>query len=35
MGEEFDPVKKVVLGNVPQAYTHIGVIRSALLLDRG
>ncbi len=32
MCEEFDPHKKLTLGNVPQAYTHIGVIRNALNL---
>ncbi len=33
MGEEYEPHKKITLGNVPQAYTHIGMIRNALSLS--
>ena len=32
MGEEFEPHKKITLGNLPQAYTHVGIIRNALSL---
>ena len=32
--EEMDPGSKAFLGNFPQAYTHIGLINSALLLGR-
>ena len=30
--EEFDPNQKRALGNVPQAYSHLGVINNALNL---
>jgi alpha,alpha-trehalase len=30
--EEFDPVARIPLGNYPQAFTHIGVLRAALAL---
>jgi len=33
LGEEYDPHKKIVLGNLPQAYSHIGLIRNARALD--
>jgi trehalose 6-phosphate phosphatase len=31
--EEYDPIAERSLGNHPQAYSHIGLIRSAQLLD--
>ncbi|MFT7647156.1 MAG: trehalose 6-phosphate phosphatase [Candidatus Poriferisodalaceae bacterium] len=33
MAEEYDPVQGRALGNVPQAYSHLGVIFNALRLD--
>ncbi|MDT0332153.1 glycoside hydrolase family 15 protein, partial [Nocardiopsis lambiniae] len=33
--EEFDPVSERALGNHPQAYSHLGLIRCARLLDQG
>jgi GH15 family glucan-1,4-alpha-glucosidase len=30
--EEFDPTANQPLGNYPQAFTHIGVLRAALAL---
>jgi trehalose 6-phosphate phosphatase len=33
MAEEFDPVHGRALGNVPQAYSHLGLIFNALRLD--
>jgi GH15 family glucan-1,4-alpha-glucosidase len=30
--EEFDPARRVPLGNYPQAFTHIGVLRAALAI---
>jgi trehalose 6-phosphate phosphatase len=33
LAEEFDPVSRRALGNVPQAYSHLGLINNALLLD--
>lgn len=30
--EEFDPDRRVPLGNYPQAFTHIGVLRAALAI---
>ncbi|OLT27791.1 hypothetical protein BJF83_17585 [Nocardiopsis sp. CNR-923] len=32
--EEFDPCAERALGNHPQAYSHLGLIRCAQLLDR-
>ncbi len=32
MGEEYEPHKKITLGNIPQAYTHVGVIQNAISL---
>ncbi|MFU8829954.1 MAG: glycoside hydrolase family 15 protein, partial [Phycisphaerales bacterium] len=32
MSEEYDPVGKKALGNVPQAYSHLGLINAALRL---
>ena len=31
--EQYDPVAERALGNHPQAYSHLGLIRCALLLD--
>jgi trehalose 6-phosphate phosphatase len=33
LSEEFDPVAERALGNHPQAYSHIGLLRCAQLLD--
>jgi GH15 family glucan-1,4-alpha-glucosidase len=33
MSEEIEPNSKLLLGNFPQAFSHIGLIRSALALD--
>jgi trehalose 6-phosphate phosphatase len=33
--EEYEPETKMALGNFPQAYSHIGLIRSAVRLSRG
>jgi alpha,alpha-trehalase len=30
--EEYDPVRRLPLGNFPQAFTHIGVLRAAVAL---
>lgn len=32
--EELDPDQHIFLGNFPQAYTHVGLINSALLLSK-
>jgi GH15 family glucan-1,4-alpha-glucosidase len=32
MPEEYDPIAERSLGNHPQAYSHIGIIRCAMLL---
>ena len=34
MSEEYDPVGKKALGNVPQAYSHLGLINAALRLAK-
>jgi GH15 family glucan-1,4-alpha-glucosidase len=34
LAEEFDPVAGRMLGNFPQAYSHVGLINSALSLDQ-
>ncbi|MFF3501204.1 glycoside hydrolase family 15 protein [Streptomyces sp. NPDC003247] len=34
LAEEYDPVAARQLGNFPQAFSHMGLIQSALLLDR-
>jgi GH15 family glucan-1,4-alpha-glucosidase len=31
--EQYDPLAERGLGNHPQAYSHLGLIRCALLLD--
>ena len=33
LAEEWDPLAERALGNHPQAYSHLGLIRCALLLD--
>ena len=33
LAEEYDPRQDRSLGNVPQAYSHLGVIQNALRLD--
>ncbi|HJU25776.1 MAG TPA: glycoside hydrolase family 15 protein, partial [Rhodanobacteraceae bacterium] len=35
LAEEFDPRSGRMLGNFPQAYSHVGLINSALNLARG
>ena len=32
--EQYDPMAERGLGNHPQAYSHLGLIRCALLLDQ-
>jgi GH15 family glucan-1,4-alpha-glucosidase len=34
LAEEFDPVAGRMLGNFPQAYSHVGLINCALGLSR-
>ena len=34
LAEEFDPVSGRMLGNFPQAYSHVGLINCALSLSR-
>jgi hypothetical protein len=34
LAEEFDPLAGHMLGNFPQAYSHVGLINSALNLTR-
>jgi GH15 family glucan-1,4-alpha-glucosidase len=34
LAEELDPLTGRMLGNFPQAYSHVGVIRCALSLNR-
>jgi GH15 family glucan-1,4-alpha-glucosidase len=35
LSEDFDPRTKVLWGNFPQAYSHVGLIHSASRLSRG
>ena len=35
LSEEYDPHAKRLVGNFPQAFTHVGLVNSALNLDRG
>jgi trehalose 6-phosphate phosphatase len=34
LSEQYDPRAERALGNHPQAYSHLGLIRAALVLDR-
>src|SRR5690606_29737324 len=34
MSEQLDPVTKELLGNFPQAFSHLGLIKSAIQLER-
>jgi len=34
LAEEFDPLTGHMLGNFPQAYSHVGLINCALSLSR-
>ncbi|MFD9152373.1 glycoside hydrolase family 15 protein, partial [Streptomyces diastaticus] len=34
LAEEYDPVQQRQLGNFPQAFSHMGLIQSALLLQQ-
>jgi GH15 family glucan-1,4-alpha-glucosidase len=33
LAEQYDPLTERGLGNHPQAYSHIGIINCALMLD--
>lgn len=33
MAEEYDPARQMALGNLPQAYSHLGLIQTACLMD--
>ncbi len=33
-GEEFDPKTKQIIGNFPQAFTHVGLIIAAIAIER-
>jgi GH15 family glucan-1,4-alpha-glucosidase len=35
LSEEYDPVAKRQLGNFPQAFSHVGLVNTALNLSRG
>ncbi len=35
LSEEYDPHAERLVGNFPQAFTHVGLVNSALNLDRG
>jgi GH15 family glucan-1,4-alpha-glucosidase len=35
LSEEYDPVAKRLLGNFPQAFSHVGLVNTALNLSRG
>ncbi len=34
LAEQYDPYASIALGNVPQAYSHLGLINSARAIDR-
>jgi GH15 family glucan-1,4-alpha-glucosidase len=35
LSEEYDPVTKRMLGNFPQAFSHVGLVNTAFNLERG
>jgi GH15 family glucan-1,4-alpha-glucosidase len=35
LSEEYDPVERRLLGNFPQAFSHVGLLNSAANLERG
>jgi GH15 family glucan-1,4-alpha-glucosidase len=35
LSEEYDPAAKRLLGNFPQAFSHIGLLSSILALSEG
>jgi GH15 family glucan-1,4-alpha-glucosidase len=35
LSEEYDPAGKRLLGNFPQAFSHIGLLSSVLALNEG
>ena len=35
LSEEYDPVAGRMLGNFPQAFSHVGLVNSAANLERG
>jgi GH15 family glucan-1,4-alpha-glucosidase len=35
LSEEYDPVEDRLVGNFPQAFSHLALVDSALLLSRG
>ena len=34
ISEEYDPERKRLVGNFPQAFTHIGIVETAFTLSR-
>ena len=35
LSEEYDPQAKRLLGNFPQAFSHVGLVNTALNINRG
>ena len=35
LAEEYDPVARRQLGNFPQAFTHLSLVKAALVLSEG
>ena len=35
ISEEYDPERGRLVGNFPQAFTHIGIVETAFTLSRG